>query len=92
MRIVTWAIWLVVFLVLVGFAAKNVEPATLRFYFDLSLEAPLIAILFAAFVAGSFFGVLALLPRLVRQRREIARLRREGAARGQPPAPPLTGI
>ena len=90
MRIVTWAIWLVVFLVLVGFVAKNVDPVTLRFYFDLSLEAPLITILFAAFAVGSLFGVVALVPRLLRQRREIARLRRE--SRSGPPAPPLAGI
>ena len=92
MRIVTWAIWLVVFLVLVGFVAKNVEPATLRFYFDLSLEAPLIEILFVAFAIGSIFGVLALVPRLLRQRREIARLQRERRERAAPPAPPLSGL
>jgi len=91
-RIVTWAIWLVVFLVLVGFVAKNVEPATLRFYFDLNLEAPLIEILFAAFVVGSLFGIVALLPRLLRQRREMARLRRESRERSAPPAPPLSGL
>jgi len=90
-RIVTWAIWLVVFLALLGFAAKNVEPAVLRFYFDFDLKAPLIAILFVAFAAGSLFGVAALLPRLLRQRREIARLKREDRTRGEPPAP-LAGI
>ena len=37
MRIVTWTIRVLVFLLLVGFAAKNVEPVTLRFYFDLAL-------------------------------------------------------
>ena len=92
MRIVTWAIWLVVFLVLVGFVAKNVDPVTLRFYFDLDLQAPLIAILFAAFAIGSLFGVAALVPRLLRQRREIVRLRRESQVRAQPPAPPMAGI
>ena len=34
MRIVTWAIRIVVFVLLIAFAAKNVEPVTLRFYFD----------------------------------------------------------
>ena len=92
MRIVTWALWLVVFLVLVGFVAKNVEPATLRFYFDLGFEAPLVELLFAAFAAGSLFGIVALLPRVLRQRREIARLRREDRARAEPPAPPLSGL
>ena len=32
MRILTWAVRLAVFLLLVAFAAKNVEPVTLRFY------------------------------------------------------------
>ncbi len=76
MRVVTWAIRLVVFLLLVAFAAKNAEPVTLRFYFDLALEAPLVVVLFAFFAAGVLFGILALLGALLRQRREIASLRK----------------
>ena len=76
MRIVTWTIRLVLFVLLVAFAAKNVQPVTLRFYFDVALEAPLI---------------LALAGRLVRQRRQISSLRREssGAEPLPPPVPPL---
>ena len=83
MRIVTWAIRLVVFLLLVAFAAKNAEPVTLRFYFDLALEAPLVVALFGFFAAGAVFGILALLGALLRQRRELAALRRRA-----PPEPP----
>ena len=83
MRVVTWAIRLVVFLLLVAFAAKNAEPVTLRFYFDLALEAPLVVVLFGFFAAGALFGILAPLGALLRQRREIAALRR----RVPPPAP-----
>ena len=83
MRLVTWAVRLVVFLLLVAFAAKNAEPVTLHFYFDLALEAPLVVALFAFFAAGALFGVLALLGALLRQRREIAGLRRR-----IPPEPP----
>jgi putative membrane protein len=75
-RVVSWAIRLLVFLLLVAFAAKNAEPVTLRFYFDLALETPLVAALFAFFVAGALFGILALLGTLLRQRRQIAALRR----------------
>jgi lipopolysaccharide assembly protein A len=82
-RIVTWAIRLVVFLLLVAFAAKNAEPVTLRFYFDLALEAPLVVALFAFFAAGALFGIVALLGTLLRQKREIAALRRR-----VPPAAP----
>ena len=42
MRYVTWAIRLVVFLFLLAFAVKNTEPVTLRFYFELAWQTPLI--------------------------------------------------
>ncbi|HEX2566681.1 MAG TPA: LapA family protein [Burkholderiales bacterium] len=92
MRIVAWTLWGVVFLLLIGFVAKNVEPVTLRFYFDLALQAPLIAVIFVSFAVGSLFGILALVPRLLRQRRELARLARERQARAEPPLPPLAGM
>ena len=76
MRLVTWAIRLIVFVLLIAFAAKNVAPVTLRFYFDLALQAPLVVLLFGFFAAGALFGVLALLGTLLRQRREIGLLRR----------------
>ena len=76
MRIVTWAVRLIVFLLLVAFAAKNAEPVTLRFYFDLALEAPLVVALFGFFAAGALFGILALLGTVLRQRRELAVLRK----------------
>jgi putative membrane protein len=85
-RIVTWAIRLVVFVLLIAFAAKNVEPVTLRFYFDLALQAPLVLLLFAFFAAGALFGVLALVGALLRQRREIGVLRRRMPP--EDPAPP----
>jgi putative membrane protein len=90
MRIVTWTIRLVVFVLLVAFGAKNVEPVTLRFYFDLALQTPLILALFCAFALGALFGVLSLLGRVVRQRREIARLRnRPSPAEPAEPATPM---
>ena len=96
MRIVTWTIRLVVFVLLVAFGAKNVEPVTLRFYFDLAVQAPLILILFGAFALGALFGVLALLAKVVRQRREISHLKRQSPsgepappAVAPPPIPPL---
>ena len=93
MRIVTWTIRLIVFVLLVAFAAKNVEPVTLRFYFDLALQTPLILALFGAFALGALFGVLSLLGTLLRQRREISSLRRRASASEPvtppPPAPPV---
>ncbi len=89
MRIVTWTIRLVLFLLLIALAAKNVDPVTLRFYFDMAWQAPLIVLLFAAFAAGALFGMLALLGPLLRQRRELSRMRKTGRIdAGAPPAVP----
>jgi len=87
-RALTWAVRLLVFVLLLAFAAKNVEPVTLRFYFDLALQAPMVLVLFGFFAAGALFGVLALLSALLRQRREIALLRRRMSGAEPPPAPP----
>ena len=76
MRIVTWTIRIVVFVLLIAFAAKNVEPVTLRFYFELALQAPLVVLLLAAFALGALFGVLALFGTLLRQRRQITLLKK----------------
>jgi uncharacterized integral membrane protein len=86
-RVLTWAVRLVVFVLLVAFAAKNVEPVVLRFYFGLSVQAPLVLALLAAFAFGALFGVLALLTTVLRQRREISVLQRQSSTT-EPAAPP----
>ena len=86
MRILTWAIRLALFVLLIAFAAKNVAPVRLQFYFDLALEAPLVLVLLGAFALGALFGVLALLTTLFRQRRQISLLKRP--AEPMPPAVP----
>jgi lipopolysaccharide assembly protein A len=88
MRIVTWTIRLAVFVLLVAFAAKNVEPVALRFYFNVELKAPLVLALLGAFALGALFGVLALLGTVVRQRREISLLRKPA----EPAPPPVTPL
>jgi putative membrane protein len=89
MRIVTWTIRVILFLVLAALAAKNVEPVTLRFYFDHAVQAPLAVALFAAFALGVVLGMLALLGVLLRQRREIASLKKQNTPESPPPAPPI---
>jgi lipopolysaccharide assembly protein A len=86
MRIVTWTIRVLVFLLLIAFAAKNVEPVTLRFYFDLALQTPLVLALFGFFALGALFGVLSLLTTVLRLRREVSLLKRPQVE--PPPAPP----
>ena len=81
MRVLTWVIRLAIFLFLLAFAARNTDPVTLRFYFDLAWQMPLVALLLAFFTAGALLGLVAALSVLIRQRREIGRLEREANAR-----------
>jgi len=93
MRVLTWVARLAIFLFLLAFAARNADPVTLRFYFDLAWQMPLVALLLAFFVAGALLGLASTLGVLIRQRREIGRLEREIDARRTPPPdlPPATG-
>jgi uncharacterized integral membrane protein len=89
MRVLSWAIRLALFVVLLAFAAKNTDPVTLRFYFDLAWQAPLVALLLAFFAAGVVLGLAAMFGTWFAQRREISRLQRIEASKsdsGMPPA------
>lgn len=94
MRYATWTVRLLVFLFLLAFAVKNVDPVTLKFYFELAWQAPLIVLLLAFFAAGTAFGLAAVLATLFSQRRELLRAKRELAdlrelkARTESPVPP----
>ena len=46
-------------------------------------------LLFAFFAAGALFGIAALLGTLLRQRREIAALRRRAGGVAEPAKPPV---
>ena len=78
---------LAVFLLLAALAAKNVEPVTLRFYFDVAVQAPLVVLLLGAFALGALFGVVAMLGPVLRQRRQISLLKRPGEG-ARPDLPP----
>ena len=74
MTYLTFALRSFLFLVLFLFALKNHEPVTLKFYFDLEWRAPLILLLLTFFVCGIVVGLAALLPGVMRRRREISAL------------------
>lgn len=88
MRFLTWAVRAAAFILLLAFAVKNTEPVVLRFYFDLSWQAPLVAVLAAFFAAGALAGLAAVLTTVLRQRRELQELRR-AERRAPEPGPQL---
>jgi len=88
MRIVMWIIRLLLFFFLFGFAVKNDHLVSLEFFFGSHWQLPLVFVILVAFSAGALLGVTATFGSLLRQRREIGRLRRqlERASRDRPAA------
>jgi lipopolysaccharide assembly protein A len=91
MQALVWIVRLLVVLVLVWFAVKNAQPVMVNGLPDQSWQAPLVFVLFVAFVAGMVIGLLAWIPTVVRQRRELTRLRRLEEQRAAMPLPSDTG-
>jgi len=91
MRVLAWTLRIILFLALFLFALKNTDTVTLRLYFDQVWQAPLILVLLVFFAAGAAMGVIATLATVFRQRRDIARLRRELDTRPGDDAPVVAG-
>lgn len=75
-RYLWWGGRVLLFLVLLGFALKNQDAVTLRFYIGAEWQAPLILILLVFVIIGVVIGVLGSLSFILRQRRELISLRR----------------
>ncbi|HEX4781017.1 MAG TPA: LapA family protein [Usitatibacter sp.] len=88
MQTLVWIARLAIVLVLVWFAVKNAQDVTLHGLPGQQWEAPLVFVLLAVFVGGMVIGLLAWVPTVVRQRREIGRLKRTQAIVANTPAPP----
>ncbi|HUX23323.1 MAG TPA: LapA family protein [Burkholderiales bacterium] len=83
MRVLAWALRIVLFMALFILALKNTDIVSLHLYFDQMWRAPLILVLLVFFAAGAAIGVLATLGTVFRQRREIGRLQRELRSRAR---------
>lgn len=79
MRILMWALRLLLFFLLFGFAVKNDQLVDLYFFFGSEWSLPLVFVILAAFAAGAVLGVTATFASLLGKQREIGRLRREVA-------------
>ncbi|HEX5363089.1 MAG TPA: LapA family protein [Gallionella sp.] len=77
MHYLNWFLRAVLFVLLLGFAVKNDQPVSLRYFFGYEWQSSLVVVLLLFFAAGAAIGVLAMLPNVLQQRREIARLKRE---------------
>ncbi len=85
MRYISWALRILLFLLLLGFALKNTDPVVLHFFLGSQWEAPLAVVVLVFFGVGAAAGVVACLSFVYRQRREILQLRKE--VRAKPAVP-----
>ena len=76
MQAIVWIVRFAIVVVLVWFAVKNAQIVTLHGLPEQTLQAPLVFVLLVVFVAGVVIGLLAWVPTVIRQRRELGRLRR----------------
>lgn len=74
-RIVMMAVLLVVAMFGLSFALINAGPVKLNYYLG-TIEAPLSLVLVFALALGAGLGVLATMGVVVKQKRELARLRK----------------
>ncbi len=76
MKTFVWLLRILAFLLLFGLAIKNSGNVELRFFLEQSWQWPLSLLLLATFAGGVAVGISAAVATLVRQRREISRLKR----------------
>ena len=81
MRYLNWFWRFIIFIALLGFAVKNNQPVTLRYFFNTEWRTSLVVLLLLFFAVGVAVGVLAMMFNLLQQRREIANLKRDFRAK-----------
>ena len=80
MRYLIGLLKIALFVFLLGFAVKNSELVTLRYYFGYQWQMPLVLIILIFLAVGAALGVAACLGYLFRQRRELQKMRQSLSA------------
>jgi putative membrane protein len=76
-RSLALSVKIILFLLLLGFAALNSDTVTLRYFLGLEWRAPLSLVILVVFALGLLVGLLACSMRLLRSHRELRGLRKE---------------
>ena len=84
MKQLTWLLrWILraaIFFTLLAFALNNQQDVTVHFFFGRDWTTPLVLLVLASFTLGLSAGVLAMLPRWLKQRRAAREARRQAVA------------
>jgi lipopolysaccharide assembly protein A len=84
MRFLVWLFRAFIFFTLFAFALNNQQSATVRWFFGVESQAPMVFIVLVAFAAGCTVGVLAMVPSWWRHRRMATRRRTDRPATTAP--------
>ncbi|MEW5769719.1 MAG: LapA family protein [Pseudomonadota bacterium] len=76
MRTLSLVLKLILFLLLLGLAARNSDPVSVRYLLGLEWQAPLSLVILIAFAVGLLAGLLACSARLLRNHRELRAMRK----------------
>ena len=79
MQALVWILRFLIVLVLIWFAVKNHDLVKVHGLPGQFWEAPLVFVMLVVFIGGVIIGLLAWVPTVVRQRREIGRLKKSAA-------------
>lgn len=77
MRYIVWLLRVALFVALLGFALKNDQAVTLRYFFGYEWDTSLVVVLLCFFAIGAAVGILAMLGSVLVQRRELTSTKRE---------------
>ena len=77
MTYINWTFRVALFVALLGFAVKNDQPVTLRYFFGYEWQSSLVIVVLVFFAFGAVVGVISMLGNVLRLRRETARLKRD---------------
>jgi putative membrane protein len=98
MKILFRIIAAILFIIFFGFALKNTQEAALQFFLGYEIRGPLVLLLLGFFAVGAALGVLAMMPTVLRYRRDLSKQKKtivvmqkdseaQQLARLQPPQP-----
>ena len=77
MRYINWLFRASLFIALLGFALKNDQPVTLRYFFGFEWQSTVVVVALIFFAAGAMVGVFSMLINVFNKSREITKLKRE---------------
>ena len=69
MRLINWTLKALVFFTLFAFALNNQHPASVKWFFGVEWQAPMVFVVLAAFAGGCALGVVAMMPGRWQRRR-----------------------